>query len=95
METVTWLGSGKRFGKMEESQPSYLRRGVYPGTAHSSRNPGGLRRWENQVVEEVKRRQRIDPKPLWHFDLLQSGTHPSEDPRDRISTETASARAQI
>lgn len=35
METVTWLGSGKRFGKMEESQPSHLRRGVYPGTAPS------------------------------------------------------------
>ena len=82
METVTWLGGGKRFGKMEESQPSHLRRGVYPGTAHSPQNSGKLRHWENQVVEEVKGRQRIDPKSLWYFDPLQSGTHPSEDTRD-------------
>lgn len=48
----------------------------------SPRNSGKLRRWENQVVEEVKRRQKIDPKSLWYFDPLQSGTHPSEDTRD-------------
>ena len=70
---------------------------MYPGTAHSPWNPGRLRSWENQVVEGVEMRQRIDPKSLLWGILTHcsQALTPQRIPGIEYSTETESERAQI